>query len=240
LPFGIVLPSLRWYAGPGYVLVAGDGIVGVDLDKCRDPETGAVEPWAWDFVERLQTYTELSPSGRGLRLFAHGGLPPYGRRRDRVEIYDSARFLTVTGHRLDGTPDTLTDAPDELLTLHRELFGKPGAQVVGHMRGLRSPPPPLDDDELLSRAEWAGNGAKFMRLWRGDWQGRYPSQSEADAALCATLVFWTRDPEQIDRLFRRSGLLRGKWDRPWGISTYGEHTIARALALITVSWNPQL
>jgi primase-polymerase (primpol)-like protein len=86
-----------------------------------------------------------------------------------------------------------------------------------------------DDAHTLARAYAARNGAKFGALWRGDWSG-YPSQSEADQALCNHLAFWTQgDPAAIDRLFRRSGLYRDKWDTRRGDATYGSRTIATAL-----------
>ena len=72
----------------------------------------------------------------------------------------------------------------------------------------------------------------IRRLWEGDITG-YPSESEADAALCELLAFWgARDPAQLDRLVRRSGLYRPKWDERRGAdgATYGQVTIARALA----------
>jgi primase-polymerase (primpol)-like protein len=66
--------------GLGFVLSADPGsderLVGVDLDKCRDPDTGAIEPWAGEIVRELNSYTEISPSGRGLRIFPIGRLPP--------------------------------------------------------------------------------------------------------------------------------------------------------------------
>jgi len=68
----------------------------------------------------------------------------------------------------------------------------------------------LDDSELLERARNAYNAATLRLLWAGDFSD-YPSQSEADLALCAILAFWTaRDPGRIDSLFRESGLMRPK------------------------------
>jgi putative DNA primase/helicase len=94
-------PGLR-LDGIGYVLTPADGLVGIDLDHCRDRETGAIEPWALDIVQRVDSYTEVSPSGRGLRIFTRGVLPPGRRRKDHVEMYDSGRYLTLTGHRISG------------------------------------------------------------------------------------------------------------------------------------------
>ena len=88
--------------GIGYVLTRDDGLVGIDLDHCRDRETGAIEAWALAIVRRIDSYTEVSPSGTGLRIFARGVLPPGRRRKDGVEVYALGRYLSITGHRLAG------------------------------------------------------------------------------------------------------------------------------------------
>src|SRR5882724_3058410 len=66
--------------GLGFVLTEVCGIVGIDLDHCRDPDTGAVDAWAVDIVQAIKSYTEVSPSGTGLRLFAKGTLPGTGAK----------------------------------------------------------------------------------------------------------------------------------------------------------------
>ena len=80
----------------------GDGFAGVDLDHCRDPETGTIEPWAAEIVKLFGTYTKVSPSGTGVKLFGRGALPEgvTGRRKGHIEVYGATRYFTVTGHRL--------------------------------------------------------------------------------------------------------------------------------------------
>src|SRR5262249_8125108 len=86
-----------------------------------------------------------------------------------------------------------------------------------------------DDANVLRKARAARNGEKFIRLWGGDWS-QYKSPSEADLALVALLAHRSDDPVQIDRLFRRSGLMRPKWDEKSGTKgTYGKRTIGKAL-----------
>ena len=80
------------------------------------------------------------------------------------------------------------------------------------------------------KARAAKNSAKFIRLWDGDTSMHAGDDSSADMALCNQLAFWTQDPEQLDRLFRQSGLMRKKWDAKRGDGTYGERTIDEALA----------
>ena len=93
-------------------------------------------------------------------------------------------------------------------------------------------PPELSeaDRAVLQKARAAKNGAKFQRLWSGDWNG-YKSQSEAEYALCYMLAYWTNnDRWQIDRLFRQSQLYRPKWDTPFNGTTNGLYTIDKILA----------
>jgi putative DNA primase/helicase len=85
--------------------------------------------------------------------------------------------------------------------------------------------PHLDDDTIIQKALSARNRQKFATLWAGDISG-YPSHSEADLALLRDLVYWTEDREQLDRLFRRSGLMREKWDSH---PQYAEWTITKAI-----------
>lgn len=85
----------------------------------------------------------------------------------------------------------------------------------------------LDDAELLRRAREADNGAKFSRFFDAGNITDYPSHSEADLAFCGMLAFWCgRDKERMDRLFRRSGLYRDKWDR----ADYRNWTLDKAIA----------
>ncbi len=222
------------YDGLGFVFTPQDPYCGVDLDAAIS-EAGELEPWAAKLVARFASYTELSPSGRGLHIIVRGKLPPGGRRRGKIEAYDGGRYFTMTGRRLPGTPAEIADRQAELEAWHAELFGtRREAPVHSHRT---AGPFALADVEILERARKAENGWKFDRLWAGDWKGLgYPSQSEADLALCQMLAFWTgRDAHRIDRLFRQSGLFRPKWDERHAADgrTYGQMTIETAIARCT-------
>jgi len=91
----------RW-SGTGFVFSAADPFFGIDLDQCLD-SAGKLMPWAQPIIERFfDSYAEISPSGRGIKIWAKGRLPGGGTAfplgDGRVEIYDQARYFTVTGN----------------------------------------------------------------------------------------------------------------------------------------------
>lgn len=199
--------------GIGFVLTAADPFFGIDLDACIDPSAGTfTDPLATVTVRRFASYTEPSPSGTGLHIIGRGRLPPGGRRKGRVEMYDSARYLTFTGRPLSGF-QTVADRDAELARFHGEIFGQTApAEEVGSAPLCTAPP--VADEVLLAKAKSAANGERFTALWEGKWQALgYPSQSEADLALCSKLAFWTDGrADWVDKLFRQSALIRPKWD----------------------------
>ena len=236
--------------GIGFVFTDDDPLVGVDLDDCRDPETGAVDEDATDIVERLDSYTEVSPSGTGFHVLVEGELPEGRNRRGSVECYETARFFTVTGEHVSGTPTRIARRQDALWGIHREYVQPDdedgstddASTAPANSSGNATPTSDvgLEDEELLEKAMAASNGGKFKRLWSGH-HGGYDSQSEADMAFCCMLAFWTGgDQVQMDRLFRESGLLREKWDEVHYAdgSTYGEKTIERAVQRTSEFYDP--
>jgi putative DNA primase/helicase len=210
-------------SGIGYVLTLDDPYTAIDLDDCRDAATGEVEAWARAIVDRFDSYTEVSPSGTGLRLFVRGALPPHDRRRvGNIEAYDDARFVTLTAHVVAGR-DRIEDRQEELLAWHAETFPKLTAGVLARDPEQRSPE--MDDAEVLALAFRARNGAETRRLHE-EGHGTDADPSGEDLSLCNRLAFYTQDPEQLDRLFRSSALMREKWER----ADYRERTIDKALA----------
>jgi hypothetical protein len=215
--------------GVGVVLT--EDLVGIDLDHVVDPRSGEIQPWAAEVLERFRgCYVERSPGGDGLRIFCRGVVKHSGKAgpENRLEVYGrgSPRYLTVTGHR-QGEGDVI-EAQQALDWLHARFFERPTKQAASSpTMAAGEAGRALTDDEVLTRARNARNGAKFSRLWAGD-QGADPSS--ADAALAGILSFWTQDRVQLDRLFRRSGLMRPKWDEMRGQTSYGDRTIRAVLA----------
>lgn len=231
--------------GVGFVFSADDPYCGVDLDHCIDPNTGTIKGWATALIEQLASYSEISPSGTGVKVFVKANKPGQRCRKryadGEVEIYDSDRFFTITGQRLEVTPGEVELRQEQLDAVYRAVFGDDD-----HRHGQSVPTPPagplpslnghahLGDDEIIELAsQQRRSGGKFAALWAGDWNSYFNSASEADSSVVFTLAFYTKDGTQIDRLFRRSGLMRPKWDERHGEQTYGEITIAGALGKVT-------
>lgn len=220
------------YNGIGFMFVKEDGFVGIDVDHCYDPETNTFNEVATAIMGKQPTYMEFSPSGDGIHLWFKGEKPKGASKNTEtgVEMYDSVRYFTVTEKPLPGCLDTVAEAlPDTLGWVHDNFLKK--KQKAKKKKGKKSGEK-LTDDEIIEKATDAGNGEVFAELMAGKWEGKYPSQSEADMALCMKLAFWSgKDKEQMDRIFRTSGLFREKWDQKHHAdgATYGEETLERAI-----------
>jgi putative DNA primase/helicase len=139
----------------------------------------------------------------------------------------------------------IAERSEALAQLHAQVFGSrsaSGSPAVTTRPAMASDTRDMlraadyTDDELIEIACRAANGDKFAHLYAGDWGSTYGSQSQADLALCGMLSFWTQgDGQRIDRLFRRSGLMRSKWDRD-----YRERTIERAIMSTSASYQTRV
>ena len=219
------------FNGVGFVFTDGDPFAGIDVDKCRHGDTGEFDEWTKVLIQDLNSYTELSPSGMGVHILVKGKLPPGPRRNGRLEMYDTGRYFCMTGFHLAETPWAIEPRQHELVVLHERWLQPPESPAPPASCRFADHPATMPDERLLAKAMGAANGPKFSKLWQGEWGG-YPSQSEADLALCGQLAFWTGgDEDRIDSLFRQSGLYRDKWDRQHRGDgrTYGELTVKKAL-----------
>jgi len=181
--------------GVGWLMLEELKLVWLDLDKCRDPETGAIDAWALAVMARAgDAYTEVTPSGSGVRLCGRASeldvplqgvwKPPGGeaegaRPGAQVEVfYGVARFVTVTGQALGGSLEV------ELGGLAFELRQAGLAQERGGGGGGRGVPgdkqAPIED--VVSALEVIGNDAVDWNEWsrvgmaawaatRGSWEG---------------------------------------------------------------------
>ena len=210
------------YGFDGIGIEFANGIFGVDLDNVV--KDGKLTPEAQDIIKTLDSYTEYSPSGTGVHILCKGTIPPKDRRKGNVEMYSEGRFFTVTGNVL-GEPKDIQERTAQAAIVHAKYLKREEQKPTNQQ------PTDLDlsDSELINKAMSAKNGHIFRALWNGDISG-YPSQSEADLALCNLLAYWTNgNAYRMDALFRQSALYRPKWDERHGADTYGKMTIKKAL-----------
>lgn len=225
--------------GVGFVLTPEDPFVFIDLDGVIAPKTGRVEPWAIGVVESFGSYTEISPSGTGLRIAVLGRMPFKKAGTPPVELFSQGGYVTITGNTLIGYDRPIIEAQDALEDLYRE-FCQPEPILVGNTTAAPLPDPiDLTDEELLEKARAADKlGWKFTALERGDISVSNNDTSRADNDYMMQLAFWTgKNPERMERLFSESALgQRDKWKtRP----DYRRRTINNAIKKTRAVYEPE-
>ena len=207
------------------------GIGAIDIDHCIR-EDGSLNDIAASILAIFPgIYVEKSPSGTGLRAFFRVA-PDYvfdkatyyiNNHKLGLEIYvpgATNRFVTVTG---DVYREGSVPLATEQLSTALDKYMKRKQRIINTTVEACSY---LTDEQVLEHAAKAANGERFMDYYEGNWQKYYDNQSDADMAFVSMLAFWCGNvEEQIDRIYRASGMMRDKWDRPQSGSTYGALTI---------------
>ena len=241
--FATAAASAVEFAGIGFMF-GGSGYFGVDIDGIADEiadfTNGSDGSIVSEFTGALRSYTELSQSGTGIHIICKGSLPGEGNRHENVEMYDSGRYFAMTGDII-GNFFQISDGSENIKPLYEKYIG-------AHRKSEKSSPSAISirprmsktEDELLHMAMNSRQGLAFSALYAGHWEGKYSSRSEADMALCSMLAFWCgKDTAMMDKLFRRSGLMREKWDRKQSGSTYGALTLQKAAATCDKVFSPK-
>lgn len=206
----------------------GDGIgfyfgdtpfMGIDFD-------GAFAGTAGDYIKRLASYTEKSPSGQGYHVLLMGNLPAGTKNKamqgkhDGVEVYDDKRYFTVTGQHVAGTPSTIARPPADFSQMLEE-WG-----LLATKEDKPSPPPvvvedpvELSDSTVLGLCRNEKRGQMFCDVFdNGDVSYHSDDVSRAVYWCLEKLSFYTQDGEQISRIMQECALLqtdkqRTKWER---------------------------
>jgi len=211
-------------SGLGFMF-ANSPYVGIDIDHCIQDKK--FSDLSREVITTVQSYTEISPSGTGVHIICKGKLNGAGRKNSELglEIYDTGRYFTVTERALKNFK-IIGERQQEIDSICEKYFAEKKPQTIPKQQAISY----LEDEKIIDMACRSKNGVKFFDLYEGNWQNYYKSQSEADIALCNMLAFWTAcDFEQMDRIFRTSGLMRNKWNEMHGINTYGDMTITKAI-----------
>ena len=222
------------FDGIGFVFSEDSGIMGLDFDHVKDPETGEFDKEALKEILSLNSYAEMSPSGTGAHVICIAKIPGPHRREGPREMYESGRFFTVTGDYIQEASRTVNEAQGAVNTLYCNWFNHRDKKSVAGSKKQPEKKIILSDSEIIDIASRASNSDKFKSLYSGIITG-YTSQSEADLALCSLIAFYTQDTGQIDSIFRGSGLYRAD---KWEVANYRDRTISKALQGVTETYNP--
>ena len=229
---------LGMYDGVGFEF-NGSGIAGIDLDHCIN-DKGELSAIAREIVDLMDSYTEYSPSEKGLHILFKLDRPlsqiGKGNRNDGVglEMYDTGRFFTVTGKPFEALKP-IAERTEQARQVHKKYIAKPEQTKMEHLPLLTVDSRDLTDQEILEKMFNSKNGRDIEALFSGDISAYGEDHSRADMALCSYLAYWTnKDEYQIDSLFRQSRLMRPKWDEKHYSTgeTYGQRTISEALNLV--------
>ena len=240
--------AMKAYAMGGWdgigIRVSGD-IGAIDIDHCIR-EDGSLNDVAASIIAFFpDAYFERSPSGTGLRGFfqlspdfAYDKTVYYvNNRKYGLEVYlpgTTNRFVTVTGDVFQAGSVTRND---EALQSALDTFMRRKTASKPAFKGM--PVSYFTDEQAILHAMNSKSGEKFKDLYEGRWQDYFDSHSDADMALVSMLCFWCGCvEEQIDRIFRTSGLMRDKWDRMTGDATYGQITIRNAVLSTSEIYRP--
>lgn len=225
------------YDGIGFVFSRQDNYIGIDIDNCvvdGEPNTFATE-----IIDTLDSYTEFSPSGKGLHIIVKGGLPQNvlgtGRKNTQhgLEIYSYGRYFTFTGNRENS--NDVYDRTDELAEVFEKYFDDSDIQGRVNLADFENDEIKLSNESLWEKIFRSKNGDEIRSLYNGNLINN--DHSASDLALCNHLAFWTgKSAIRMDTMFRETALYRDKW----GVihfrdtnETYGERTIAEAISSTT-------
>src|SRR6266581_2647519 len=187
----------------------------IDKDSCYSKASGRFTDESLSLMSRINSYTEFSWSEEAIHIITEGKVP-HGHNKNGLEMYSWHRPVAWTGKHIVGTPTEILPREQEVMAVYREYFGE---DTLWESDLPSAGTCTLEDAEVIERASAAWDGATFKKLWAGD-ASDYPKadgtpdHSRADAALIRRIARVTGyDPDVIDRLFRKSGLMRPKWER---------------------------
>lgn len=230
------------YTGIGFVFTADDPFVGIDLDNCVD-ESGSLRSDARRAVDELQSFTEKSPSGKGLHIICKGDLPGGGHCDNKTgrEMYQEGRYFTITADVVEGL-GTVKAGGAALKALHSDWFGQSASNDTSHTVGdldwdREAPVTPLGDmpiGESWKALVRAGDGPLVVSFPKHDSDG--VDRSEAIYGACKEMVSAGVNKESILTVFtdKQYYLAGAGLDRRGSIKSAKEwvwkYALAKALA----------
>ena len=224
--------------GVGFVF-NGTDIVGVDLDNCRDADTGETEDWAVEVIETLDSFTTISTSGTGFHVYVasdEGLNDSLQNRHGDVEMYDSdsPRFFTFSGRHVEDTPTNIESRTEEVLSVQSQKMPEASDDVStektetgpdGSDIDFTSYETDLTPEQVVQTATKYSD--KFESLHNDTKSFNNGDTSRDDLSYFRQLSFWAQEDERLMEqiYYEYSERTRPKSDR----TDYVERTIATAV-----------
>lgn len=130
------------YSGVGMALLPGDGLIGIDLDGMIDGDAGEISERGENIITACASYTELSPSGKGVHIICSGDTATFKSNEVGVEVFCGRQYFTFTGRHYPGTPDTVNPLPDKVLKRLKATVDSGKKRSDG--KASTAPPPELE------------------------------------------------------------------------------------------------
>lgn len=215
--------------GVGFVLTPLDKFTMVDADDCV--QNGVINDFARAIIERVDTYTELSPSGCGLRLLVRDVAQRPALKRSQIEIYSGERFATLTGNVVHNTPIARAD----LQWIYNQFPpAKLPATSITTLSLSCEDSPATDDAGTWERIfKLDKQGPAHDARFHGDLAGDAGDHSLAVIRLLNCLARWTQgDGPRMDRMIRMAHLDQSKFDAKRGAQTWLQGQILDAISYV--------
>lgn len=131
----------KW-SGVGFAFLPGDGLIGVDLDGMIDPDSGEIVERGRNIIQACSSYTEYSPSGKGVHIICTGETQTFKSNEVGVEVFAGRQYFTFTGRRYPDTPDTVNPMPEKTLARLKATVDSGKKKHAG--KPSTAPPPALE------------------------------------------------------------------------------------------------
>ncbi|UXV53403.1 phage/plasmid primase, P4 family [Staphylococcus aureus] len=216
------------YDGIGFVISEHDNYIVLDIDNAIDESSQITSNLALDMTK--MTYCEKSPSGTGLHCFFKGELPKERKKKRSdldIELYDNARFMTMTGESIGQRE--ISDDQSLLNNLVERYFKQeelPETFIGNNITNKSN----LDDEDVINIMLKSKQKDKISNLLQGNYEPYFDSPSEAVQSLLHYLAFYTsKDKEQMERIFLNCNNLTDKWGSKRGNTTWGQLELDKAI-----------
>ena len=235
------IAALNRNIGDGLGFMLGDGYIGIDIDKVSDDIIAYsmdyhARSMTADFLRGISTYAEISPSKTGLHFIGKGEVPGERKRYKNLEIYDKDRFFTITGNIIkDRDRNKIVNIDSELSPLYEKYM--PKINVINSENKRNQITTFLKDDQdilekLFDRGYFSYTGEDLRKIYYGNYESYFNSQSEADFFMLGRLIYYTSDTQKAIFLMENSGLKREKWYKRRGNTDYIHYIADKAIGSI--------